>query len=177
MKKLTLPIIVAILFLYSDRALGCSCYSPWMDAPKDSEEQFRSKVEGALNSAAFVFTAEVVEFEQPDPNVANTENPFEELTKLKIRFKIENIWKGELTDEIIMPALSGKLSNGHYWQTGCSYYFEEGKKYLIYAAGPKDKLRVHLCSRTRLLEGAEKEVGILHGLKRKDEKAQVLSKP
>ncbi|HEU0144158.1 MAG TPA: hypothetical protein VFQ47_05180 [Nitrososphaera sp.] len=173
MKRFSSLLIVAILLLSFDTAFGCSCSSPWQDTPNDTEEQFRSKVEGALKYTDFVFAAEVVEFKKPDLSVlhTNNKNPFAELIKLKIKFKVEQIWKGEDTEEIIMRAVAGTFSNGHKWNAvGCGYYFEQGKKYLIYADGSKDKLSVHLCSRTKLLEAAEREVEILHSLKRKEEK-------
>ncbi len=178
MKRLPLALAVA-LFLCSDVAFGCLCSSPWDDKPDDTAEQSRSKVKGALGSVSYVFAAEVVEIDKLDPNVLKM--PLDlmalEISRLRIRLKIEKVWKGDLPEEIIIPAGSIKLPNGSTWRAGCDYTLEEGKKYLLYAYGPQDKIRIILCSRTKLLDKAEKDVEILNELLPLNEKARGLLMP
>lgn len=179
MKRLPLALAAAALFLCSDVAFGCLCSSPWDDEPTDTAEQSKSKVKAALGSVSFVFAAKVVEIDKLDPNVLKM--PLDlmglEIARLRVRLKIERVWKGDLSEEIIIPAASIRLPDGSTWRVSCDYTLEEGKKYLLYAYGAKDKLRVSLCSRTKLLDEAEKDVEILNELLPVNEKARRLLMP
>jgi hypothetical protein len=68
-----------------------------------------------------------------------------------IEFKVEKFWKGPRTKKISI----------RYEQSGSTYVFVVGKKYLVYAFG-KEILETSICTRTKELDKASddlKELG------------------
>jgi len=133
-------------------------------------------IQGSLRDAPLVFAAEVVEIGKPYPDVMKTKDAYAEMAKVKVRLKIERVWRGELPEEVVITGGAVKFPDGSIWMVGCLYPFEEGEKYLVYANGTKNELGVSMCSRTRPLDKAAKEVEILDELKREAEKARPRSR-
>jgi hypothetical protein len=80
------------------------------------------------------------------------------LDLLTVRFRVEKIWKGDEAKEIRMLTGTKYNGDGTYTMTSCDYPFRLGKKYLLYAYGPSEKLITGACSRTSPLEYAEAEM-------------------
>lgn len=125
MKKLFLAVIIILSPLFYSDAFGCSCPTVGMTAEQDDAGRLKD-----FNSAAAVFTGEVVELEEN-----------------KVKFKVERIWKGESVDEIVM-IIRLKKDDGRYVRTSCDYYYELGKKYLVFAFDTKGELTTYQCTRT-----------------------------
>lgn len=62
-------------------------------------------------------------------------------------FEVEEVFHGKL------GATTTVSSGGP-----CGLSFDVGKRYVVYAAGPADKLSTHMCSRTRLVERAAEDL-------------------
>ncbi len=125
MKKILLALTIILSPLFYSSAFGCSC--PTIGTTLEHEKAARLK---DFNSAAAIFTGEVVELEEN-----------------KVKFKVEKIWKGESVDEIVM-VIQLKKDDGRYVRTSCDYYYELGKKYLVYAYDIKSELTTYSCTRT-----------------------------
>jgi hypothetical protein len=68
--------------------------------------------------------------------------------------RLKQVWKGQLTKEVIINTPDNSAA--------CGYSFEMGKSYLVFAHGTKGKiLRTGLCSGNRPLETAGEELRIL----------------
>ena len=137
MKKLAICFALLLLSLSANEALGCICVlEPNLTPEKDTANRLV-----AFEKATAIFTGEVVS-----------------LDLLTVKFKVDKIWKGEEAKEVTMLTGTRDNGDGTFTSSSCDYHFEKGAKYLIYAYGPVGKLQTHFCSRTMLLESAEKEM-------------------
>lgn len=75
----------------------------------------------AFEKATSVFTGEVVSVDL-----------------LKVKFKVDKIWKGEEANEITMLTLNKLYTDGTLTVSSCNYRFDKGVKYLIYAYGNQE---------------------------------------
>jgi hypothetical protein len=131
--------VLSLTLIFSHNALGCVCiFSPEPLAP----EQVRAARVKDFNDALAVFSGEVITIDT-----------------FKVKFKINDLWKGDLDDQITMLTGTEKNDDGTFTSTDCDYEFEPGRKYLVYAYGPAlDKLQAHKCTRTMLLKEAGQEI-------------------
>ena len=144
MKPIVLIFSVAVcLLLQSYSALACGCGVVSDDA---SAEEITADITKKFNNATAVFVGEVVE-----------------LNVLKVKFKLDKLWKGEAIDEITMLA----IENAQVFSS-CDYKFALGEKYLVYAYGPVEELKTHACSRTRPARYAERDMRELEEIKQKE---------
>ena len=142
MNKLSLGVLVIVLIcLFPEGALACECQPP---AERVSHRQLVAK---EFKAADAVFSGEVIE-----------------LDRLTVKFKVERKWKGELDAGVTMLTGAERAGDKGYSFNGCDYDFEAGKKYLVYAFGPPDKLKTHECSRTRLFASVGEDVKELDAL-------------
>ena len=120
-------------------ALGCACSVPFVPP---TPEQARAALVKDFTEALAVFTGEVVEI---DP--------------LTVKFKVDQLWKGNLGDEVVMPTGAMKLDNGMYSISSCDYTFTRGEKYLVFAYGDTaEEMQARACTRTKPLGRAGAEV-------------------
>jgi hypothetical protein len=134
--------------------LGCSCVpSPF------KETAFRADIERGV--VIFSGLAEKVETASP-----HDKKDFDKLTQLKVVFKVEKIWNKKTTREIIINQTAGRFGDGIYWNTGCGFIFEEGKRYLVFTKPYGKGLTVSFCSETKLLEKAQEDVKLLNKILR-----------
>ncbi len=68
-----------------------------------------------------------------------------------VKFQVERWWKGEATTEVFLITSETKKSDGTSSRSSCDSNFKEGESYLVYAYGKENKLRTHVCMRTRRL--------------------------
>lgn len=121
MKKYIFLIFAIIFMLVSaDAVSACSCL-----ASKEKSES--KKVKTAYKQSAAVFYGEVTE-------VTRQEN------SLLVKFKVEIIWKGVSTKEVIVQTAENSAM--------CGFNFEAGKRYLVYGDGKSENLQTNICSRT-----------------------------
>jgi hypothetical protein len=141
MKKAVYMSLTLTVFLLAsaETSFACSC-------PR-SLEPVKKQVRQAFKDSAAIFSGEVLEISESSTD----EN------SLLVKFKVENLWKSELTSEVTIA--TGKNS------AMCGYSFEVGKKYLVYANGLEDSLMVTNCSQTTDMSN-QRDVKYLAKLKR-----------
>ncbi len=142
---------LVLVALLPDCASACSCAT----LPGTPQE----RAGRALEDSTAVFSGEVVAFEKPPPFTTTIEGTMMTVIggggpKATVTLKVSEVWKGprQQTIEITTEADSG---------VGCGYPFEEGREYLVYAAGKEPS--VSLCSETKLLSGANADLEALGG--------------
>ena len=128
--KINKQIIIAITifgFLYP-----CSCLEP--PPPEEAYEE-----------ADIVFSGEVT-------NIVVDESGY----YYEVTFLTNDIWKGELQDEVII--LTETTSDA------CGYEFQIHSEYLVYAYNYVSGIYTNICTRTNLLEYASEDLEYLNGL-------------
>jgi len=110
-------------------------------------------VREAKEKAAAVFVGEVISIKTVRGDYSR-----------EVTLKVTKTWKGVLSSQITI------MTGG-----GCGYFFEEGKSYLIYAYGDKEKPATGICSRTTAAgtEKADRDIKILNKLKKEGLEANV----
>ncbi len=107
-----------------------------------------------MAGAKFVFAGKVLGREQESQILFTSKFPFFHkvfFAKTKLKFEVKEVWKGDLSREIVTRELSGL----------CSVSFEEGKEYLVYAYGRNwDDISTG-CTRTSLLASANEDLAAL----------------
>lgn len=146
MKKFVFLVFTFIvIILIPERLLACQCVSPVLD----TEEDFRVAVSTSINKADAVFSGEVIEMD-----------------RFVIKFKVQDMWKGDFEEEITLVTGDYINADGLIVSSRCGPLFELGKSYLVFARGSKDKFQAERCSWTGILSDAEKAVGLLDELRR-----------
>jgi hypothetical protein len=132
--KAKLLLASALLLFFSDAAFGCVCVSI-------------PSVTDSLKKADAVFSGRV-----------------ESISNKRATLKIEQVWKGELSDEVVM-LLGGstfkprRKATIKFPFTSCDYEFDVGERYLIYASRMGGKyFRTWRCTRTRRLQDAGEDL-------------------
>jgi hypothetical protein len=149
MKNFILPLVsLLFLLLCSESATACWCRREVLD----TEKKFRAAVARELRQSAVVFSGEAVE-----RNASG------------LRFRVERVWKGQATDEIVFsPGMDAGYSSDdgrEFFIDSCALLFEVGKKYLVYADRVGGELFVSKCSRTQFQEDAGRDINELDRLR------------
>lgn len=69
---------------------------------------------------------------------------------LKVTLQVDRSWKGASCGEVTLETAADGAT--------CGFGFEEGKTYLVYAAGEEGGLTTNLCTRTRSIDQAEEDL-------------------
>jgi hypothetical protein len=126
----------AILSFGVKEAEACACVAREM-----SPEQNRQDLVEQLGKAFAVFSGEVVR-----------------LDAFSVQFRLEDVWKGEFGEHIVMPINAGQNPDGTVAYSSCDYGFQVGRKYLVFAYGKSaSTMRAHSCTRTTELQPATAE--------------------
>ena len=139
MKKIVLFVFCFcfLMLLFQENSFACSCA---VAAPLPS---LRKQVSGARKESKAVFSGKVVEVNR------NAQSQF-----ITVKFKVENSWKGNITQEV---SITTGLGSGD-----CGYSFEVGKSYLVYAYGSNENsLQTNICQRTGSLTDSSKDIKML----------------
>lgn len=83
-----------------------------------------------------------------------------------VEFRVDESWKGVPGDSAVVygqsPTYYGELETGDFVTlNSCSYSFEKGKSYLVYASRYEDGFQAGVCSGTTALAGAGEDLRIL----------------
>lgn len=128
MMRLAFVLLSSVVVLVPTASLACSC--------GDDEGSPKERVALARNRADAVFVGKVVSMRlKPIP-------PYSSSLFLAV-FEVSESFKGRVGPMVVMP--SGGDS------TDCSYGFEDGKTYLVYAYSAGGTLSTDSCTRTREL--------------------------
>ena len=111
----------------------------------------------ALDEAQDVFAGRVVALELVAIHDVDPTSSFAP-EHLKVTFAVHSIWKGEV--EELTTVFTG------FACCICGFPFEIGEHYLVYTHASTDELTyTSICSRTKLLDAASDDLGILGNLK------------
>jgi hypothetical protein len=113
---------------------ACSCLSP--DPPVVARAQ-----------ASALFSGQVVSIDAPGGLIISSADP------VRVTFQVETVWKRPRFGRLVVTTAHGSAS--------CGYPFTQGVRYLVYARGASTDLQVSLCSRTRPLSSAAKDLTAL----------------
>ena len=129
-----------LLLLTQINVFACSCGN----IPQTLEQE----IKGRLKASKAVFSGEILKISETSQR--------QDVTGLNVTVKIrlKEVWKGQLTKEVIINTPDNSAA--------CGYSFEVGKSYLVFAHSRKGKiLATGLCSGNRALETATEELKIL----------------
>lgn len=147
MKHLAFVLSSTILIcLSSQSAAACWCR-------RDPVEKVASAVAKELRYSFIVFSGEAIE-----------------RNRSGLRFRIETVWKGKAAGEIIFSSriyAERGSDESEVFINSCALLFEVGKKYLVYAYREGNELFASKCSRTQLLDSAQRDLDELNRLKPK----------
>jgi hypothetical protein len=139
MKNITIAFVSLLLLLIcSESASACWCRGI------DPEEKLETAVAKELRRSVLVFSGEAIE-----RNASG------------LKFRVEKVWKGKAMREISLPQ-DVVFSKQEVFIDSCARLFEVGQRYLVYAYRERGELFVNKCSRTQILEKAEKDIEVLN---------------
>ena len=127
-----------ILFVPQPANAECVCVKD----PHRSPEKIQSDRKDTYEHATAVFTGKVVAIDG-----------------YTITFKVVKSWKGS-SKEMILSSGAVKGVDGTPLPEECSYQFQLGQEYLVYAFGPTEKMKAFSCSTFVLKDAAEEEKGL-----------------
>jgi hypothetical protein len=137
-------IVAAILLIgmYGSGALACSC--------SGGPENDRAAVAKALTEAALVFVGRIESKEKYSVDEDGYKLEYE-----RTQFYVVQSWKGEKASRVYVESMVTCCM--------CGYAFPETGSFLVYAYGPKANgyYSTSICHRTKPLEAATQEVGLL----------------
>lgn len=99
-------VAAAVLFFGVKDAEACACVTREM-----SPEQNRQDVAEQLEKATAVFSGEVMRQDT-----------------LTVQFSLEDVWKGEFGEHVVMPINAGQNPDGTVAYSSCDYGFQVGRK-------------------------------------------------
>jgi hypothetical protein len=137
MKLLSLSVL--LLFSIAFRAPECVCIKD----PHRSEEKIKADRKQAFDKATAVFEGKVVAL-----------NPY------SVTLRLQKRWKGPGQNEIVLSTGAVPGVDGTPLPEECSYQFQLGEEYLVYAYGPAEKLKTSSCDTLTIKNAAEEEKGL-----------------
>lgn len=138
MKKRLWRLLSVGIFLgfSSSGALACKCMVP------------KGPIEEMITShSVFVGTVQDITM------VKESENTISSVKGKKVSFNIEEVFKWDTKNAISITTADDSAT--------CGFNFEKGEKYIVYTHNTPEWEKVSLCSRTTLLNDAEKDIKLL----------------
>ena len=77
-----------------------------------------------------------------------------------VKFQLTKRWKGDEAGEVILSTGAVRGYDGTPLPEECSYQFQLGERYLIYAFGSTDHMKADSCSTFRMKDAAGEEMGL-----------------
>jgi hypothetical protein len=112
--------------------------------PHPSEEKVKVERRQAFDKATAVFAGKVVAL---DP--------------YKVTFELEKRWKGDASlSEIVLSTGAKRGFDGTPLRKECSYQFDLGEEYLVYAFGAVEKMEADVCLTLPIKSAAGEEDGL-----------------
>lgn len=124
-KFIYISLVLAIIFIASaEKTFACSCLL--VDTPLETQ------IQKAFEGSTSVFSGEVISIEPKGEY------------EVSVKIKTSKVWKGERSKEFTVNTANQSAM--------CGYYFEVGKKYLVYANRSGEVLMTTSCSRTAVFD-------------------------
>jgi hypothetical protein len=134
-----LSLYVLLLFSIAFRAPECVC----VKETHPSEEKIKADRQQAFDKATAVFEGKVVAL-----------NPY------TVTLRLQKRWKGPSQNEIVLSMGAVPGFDGTPLPEECSYQFQLGEEYLVYAYGPAERLKTSACDTLTIKNAAEEEQGL-----------------
>jgi hypothetical protein len=135
MKKILL-LATSLFVLSTNAASACSCLPT---TPQQS-----------LKNSGTVFAGRVIDVVDEGETRPEVSRP---LLGFKVTFEVSNVWKGQPNRQFVVRTSGSSAS--------CGYSFEKGKEYLVYASNQGSQLETGLCSGTKPLANAQRDLAVL----------------
>ena len=132
-------LIVLWLITHAGRSYACSCLP--IGSPLEELAASYAVFEGRVISLQY--------YESGESTLSDGENTWSGSDPITVRFEVETVWKGPVSQTIYVRTASAGET--------CGFGFSEGSRYIVYASSG---LYVSLCSRTALW-GASDELAAL----------------
>ena len=133
-----LLLFVVLIFSLPPATLAVDCVCIKESHP--SEEKVKADRRQVYDKAAAVFVGKVVA-----------------LDAYSVTFRLEQRWKGDSLDEVILSTGAVPGYDGTPLPEECSYQFHLGEEYLVYAFGAAKKMKAYICPTLLLKNAAEEE--------------------
>src|SRR5258705_4185351 len=137
--KLLLFVVLIFSLPPATRAVDCVC----VNEPHPSEEKVKADLRRAYDKATAVFEGKVVA-----------------LDSFTVTFRLQKRWKGHYPNEVILSTGAVPGYEGTPLPEECSYQFQLGEEYLVYAFGAAKKMKADICSTLPIKSAAEEERGL-----------------
>lgn len=146
MKKLALNLLFATMILFAAESVALACVCFLHPGKSMTNEEVKKTVKEDFDKSLAVFTGEVIEID-----------------KFKVKFKVENAWKGAVGDEIVMSTGTRDLGNGMTTDSSCDFHFQKGKKYLVAGFGKNyEEIQGFDCTITNLIKNSALQIEFLN---------------
>lgn len=147
MKKLSIILLLAGVLLFMEGTVtACWCG----ELANFTPEQIRKRQTEEADWAEVIFSGEVVSID-----------------RFKVKFKVDEVWKGKHQDEITMSTGARLTQEGRIKITSCDYKFIVGEKYVVFAKMIEGELQTYQCTGTMVLKNAEARIEFLNEMQRK----------
>ena len=133
---LALFVLTSLIFANPEPVSACSCVAP-------------SSPSGELGKSEAVFVGTVTNIEAKN-KVSDKLGLGSSADLMLVTISVSKAWKG--IDQKNITVTTAKSS------ASCGFSFEKGKEYIVYANSREEGLHVSLCSRTSLVENAQKDL-------------------
>jgi hypothetical protein len=137
--KLLLFIVLLVSLTPTPRLADCVC----VKESHPTKEKIKAERRQAYDKATAVFEGKVVA-----------------LDSYTVTFRLQKRWKGSSHDEVVLSTGAVPGYNGTPLPEECSFQFQLGEEYLVYAYGPAEKLKTSVCSTLMIKDAAEEEKGL-----------------
>jgi hypothetical protein len=137
--RLFLFMILVFWFPPPTHTADCVC----VKEPHPSPEQIKAQRRQAYDRASAVFAGKVIA-----------------LNGYTVTFSLQKRWKGDSRDKVVLSTGAVAGYDGTALPEECSYQFQLGEEYLVYADGSAEKMKASICSTLPVKNAAEEERGL-----------------
>ena len=142
---LTLKLLLAVFFIFSSEP-GMRCVTPGTAAQE-------------LKKSSVVFAGKVIERRYIKEEGSSETDVGE---RMVIKLAVEQIWKGEIDDEVLLFTSEIRYPNGITSMMAEDFHFKDEERYLVYANGEPKRLSTSGCTRTKEFAEAENDLNELN---------------
>ena len=133
--KVIKRLLICASVIAASSGLACTCMN------STDPEEARREVEVVFAGRAVDVRPVLREY----PNGSKTEF-------LETTFEVSRVWKGDVMKRVTVTTVPKGAQ--------CGYRFRAEQSYIVYGTGAGDKFATHLCTATKPLEKAEKDVDV-----------------
>ena len=139
-----MKLLLLVILLFSPPSVSSAPECVCIKDPHPSEEKLKADRRQAYDKATAVFAGKVVA-----------------LDAYTVTFRLEKRWRGDSSlNEVVLSTGAVPGYDGTPLPEECSYEFQQGEEYLVYAYGAAEKMKANICSTLPIKNAAEEEKGL-----------------